>query len=173
VVRYRPATTADADLIAELFVLTADWRPGPGRGRAFWAERPEFATYTADWGRLGDGGIIAEDDGGFVGGVWWRLFLVGDPGYGFVDDRTPEIGIAVIDERRGAGIGRELLRAAIARHPRLSLNVEDGNPARALYEAAGFVPVGRSADGTVMLRSAEENLAESSSGMTPRPSNSP
>lgn len=152
-IAYRSATAADAGLIARLFVLTADWLPGGERGSVFWSAQPEFASYTAEWGRPGDGGLIAEDAGAFVGGVWWRLFSAEDPGYGFVDDRTPEIGIAAVDGRRGEGIGRHLLQAALAVHPRLSLNVEDGNPARALYESAEFVAVGRSADGTVMLRS--------------------
>lgn len=149
----RPAEPRDQGLVEQLFVLTADWRPGEARGPAHWAAQPEFAAYTADFGRPGDGGVIAEVSGELVGGVWWRLFPANNPGYGFVDEDTPEIGIAVVDGWRGRGIGRGLLRAALDRHPRLSLNVEDGNPARALYEAEGFVAVGRSGDGTVMLRS--------------------
>lgn len=151
-VTYRAATAADAGVVADLFVLTADWNPAAARGRDFWLADPVFATYVGGWMRPDDGGVIAEEAGAVVGGLWWRLFPSTDPGYGFVDDRTPELGIAVVEGHRGRGIGRTLLRAAAAVHPRLSLNVEDGNPARALYEAEGFVPVGRSGDGTVMLR---------------------
>ncbi len=116
-------------------------------------------------GSAGDGGVVAEEEGRVVGVVWWRLFTAEVPGYGFVDARTPELGIAVWPGERGRGIGRVLLRAACAEHPRLSLSVEDGNPARALYESEGFVAVGRSGDSTVMLHTWED--AESSSRLIP------
>jgi GNAT superfamily N-acetyltransferase len=142
----------DARLVEAAFVLTADWNPASVRGEAFWRADPTFAQYTSGWGRAGDGGFVAEEDDRVVGAVWWRLFTADVPGYGFVDERTPEIGIAVWPAERGRGIGRALLRAATAEHPRLSLSVEDGNGARALYESEGFLPVGRSGDGTIMLR---------------------
>jgi GNAT superfamily N-acetyltransferase len=142
----------DAGLVEAGFVLTADWNPAAVRGEAFWRADPTFAQYTGGWGRAGDGGFVAEEDGRVVGLVWWRLFRSDDAGYGFVDEQTPELGIALWPGERGRGIGRLLLRAATAQHPRLSLSVEDGNGARALYESEGFVAVGRSGDGTIMLR---------------------
>jgi GNAT superfamily N-acetyltransferase len=142
----------DSGLVEAAFLLTADWNPASVRGEAFWRADPTFAQYTSGWGRPGDGGFVAEEGDRVVGAVWWRLFRSDDAGYGFVDERTPELGIAVWPGERGRGIGRSLLRAATAQHPRLSLSVEDGNPARALYEAEGFVAVGRSGDGTIMLR---------------------
>lgn len=141
----------DVALLETAFVLTADWNPAATRGEAFWRADPTFGQYTGGWGRPGDGGMVALDDGRVVGLVWWRLFTAEVPGYGFVDARTPELGIATWPGERGRGIGRLLLRAAIAEHPRLSLNVEDGNRARGLYESEGFLAVGRSGDGTVML----------------------
>ncbi|MGB3911437.1 MAG: GNAT family N-acetyltransferase [Pseudolysinimonas sp.] len=141
----------DVHLVETGFLLTADWNPTSPRGEAFWRADPTFAQYTGGWGRDGDGGFVAEEDGRVVGAVWWRLFRADDAGYGFVDERTPELGIAVWPGERGRGIGRLLLRAAVTEHPRISLSVEDGNPARALYEAEGFVAVGRSGDGTIML----------------------
>jgi GNAT superfamily N-acetyltransferase len=152
-VAQRPMVGADAAVVEAAFLLTADWNPAAVRGEAFWRADPTFAQYTGGWGRRGDGGFVAEEDGHVVGAVWWRLFRSDDAGYGFVDEQTPELGIAVWPGERGRGIGRLLLRAAMAEHPRLSLSVEDGNGARALYEAEGFVAVGRSGDGTIMLRS--------------------
>jgi GNAT superfamily N-acetyltransferase len=148
----RSLDPGDAGLVEAGFVLTADWNPAAVRGEAFWRADPTFAQYTGGWGREGDGGFVAEEDGRVVGLVWWRLFRSDDAGYGFVDEQTPELGIAVWPGERGRGIGRLLLRAATAQHPRLSLSVEDGNGARALYESEGFVAVGRSGDGTIMLR---------------------
>lgn len=164
-VELRSLAAADAGLVEAAFVLTADWNPAATKGEEFWRADPTFAQYTAGWGRPGDGGFVAEEDDRVVGTVWWRLFRSDDAGYGFVDERTPEIGIAVWPGERGRGIGRMLLRAATAELSRLSLSVEDGNGARALYEAEGFVAVGRSGDGTIMLRTWED--AESSSRLMP------
>lgn len=150
--RLRPLGADESELVERAFVLTAAWRPDDERSDAHWRADPAFPTYTAGWGRAGDGGLVAVEEDEVVGILWWRLFSAEEPGYGFVDAGTPELGIAVVPGRRGRGVGRALLRGAIAAQPRLSLNVEDGNPAEALYRAEGFVPVGRSGDGTVMLR---------------------
>jgi GNAT superfamily N-acetyltransferase len=142
----------DVELVEAAFVLTADWNPDAVRGEAFWRADPTFPQYTGGWGRPGDGGFVAEREGRVVGVVWWRLFPKEGPGYGFVDERTPELGIATWPGERGRGVGRALLRAAVAALPRVSLSVEDGNRARALYESEGFVAVGRFGDSTTMLR---------------------
>ena len=65
-------------------------------------------------------------------------------GHGFVAKDIPELSIAVIASRRHEGIGRRLLvdliDASVAQgHAALSLSVNDGNPARGLYESVGFV----------------------------------
>ena len=57
---------------------------------------------------------------------------------------------------RGRGVGTALLAAAVEEAwrrglPALSLSVEDGNPARRLYERCGFTVVGRSGDSDTML----------------------
>ena len=66
-----------------------------------------------------------------------------EPGYGFVDEETPELAIAVVPSRRGRGLGKEMLEALLARaredgFRRLSLSVENDNPAIGLYESYGF-----------------------------------
>jgi GNAT superfamily N-acetyltransferase len=87
--------------------------------------------------------------------VWWRYFSAEEPGYGFVSEDVPEVGIGVVAGRRGEGIGRALLNALLAVAPgALSLSVDDGNPAVELYRKSGFVPVGRVGNSTTMLRDA-------------------
>jgi ribosomal protein S18 acetylase RimI-like enzyme len=121
------------------------------------------ARYVEGWGRAGDAGLIALDAGFRVGGAWYRLFAADAPGYGFVDERTPELTIAVVPSRRGRGIGEHLLSALIEQARRasfeaLSLSVERGNPAVRLYERFGFSPVREERDTLVMrapLRSHE------------------
>jgi GNAT superfamily N-acetyltransferase len=109
------------------------------------ASREDEPTYryVYNWGRPGDGGVIALDEGFPVGAAWYRVFTDDQPGYGFVDEDTPELAIAVVPSRRGRGIGAELLEALVVRareegHGSLSLAVDAGNPAIRLYERFGF-----------------------------------
>ena len=66
-------------------------------------------------GTAGDTVLIAIDDGFPVGAAWYRLFRRDAPGYGFVDEDTPELAIAVVPSRRGRGIGESLLEALCER----------------------------------------------------------
>lgn len=115
----------------------------------YWRERVPgslVSRYVRGWGRPGDTAVIALEGGFPVGAAWFRLFRVDEPGYGFVDEETPELAIAVVPSKRGHGIGDELLQALLAKataggYGRLSLSVEPGNPARKLYERHGFTVV--------------------------------
>lgn len=65
-----------------------------------------------------------------------------------VADESELLLIAVMPDTQRRGIGRLLLddfveRARAARLRRIHLEVRDGNPAIAMYRAAGFSPVGR------------------------------
>jgi ribosomal protein S18 acetylase RimI-like enzyme len=106
---------------------------------------PRIARYVAGWGRDGDVALVAEGAGP-LGAAWYRLFTAEEPGFGFIDDETPELSIAVVPERRGEGIGSALLGALVERaredgHGALSLSVSPNNPAASLYVRLGFVRV--------------------------------
>jgi len=110
---------------------------------------PEIARYVRGWGRPDDVGFIAAHKNSHhpIGAAWFRLLTGDDKGYGYVDDKTPELSVAVLPEYRGKGVGRELLthliEAAKARYTAISLSVSPDNPALRLYRSLGFEVVGR------------------------------
>ena len=114
--------------------------------------------YVAGWGRAGDEALVAIDEFQPVGAAWYRLFEKDEPGYGFVDEETPELAIAVVPSRRGRGIGEALIEALCQRarddgYHALSLSVERGNAALvAFYEEHGFAIVGGEDDYSVTMR---------------------
>jgi GNAT superfamily N-acetyltransferase len=127
----------------------------------YWRERVPgslVSRYVRGWGRPGDTAVIALDGGFPVGAAWFRVFKADEPGYGFIDEQTPELAIAVVPSQRGKGVGEQLLLALIERareagFSSLSLSVEPGNPARKLYERHGFQVVDEGADAWTMVAS--------------------
>jgi hypothetical protein len=69
-------------------------------------EMPAIDRYVRGWGtRQGDDGVIALSDLGPAGAAWLRCFTADAPGYGYVDESTPELTIAVLKPYRNRGIG--------------------------------------------------------------------
>jgi ribosomal protein S18 acetylase RimI-like enzyme len=131
----------------------------------YWREREPgeepgpVALYVKGWGRPGDTALIAVEDGFPVGAAWYRLFRRDRPGYGFVDEETPELAIAVVPSRRGRGIGDALLkalseRAAADGYRSLSLAVErDNDELVDYYESRhGFERAGEDGRGSITMR---------------------
>ena len=116
---------------------------------------PPLQRYVERWGRPGDTALIAIQDFQPVGAAWYRLFKEENPGYGFVDEATPELSIAIVPSRRGGGLGSELLdalleRARVEGHEAISLSVEKNSPAVGLYERHGFTRL-REDDGALTM----------------------
>jgi GNAT superfamily N-acetyltransferase len=155
----RPATKDDLAFLRKMLYEAARWNPDwPREPMEEVLAEPMLLRYYQDWGRPGDGGVLAETEGEPVGAAWYRLFTDDEPGYGFVDEGTPELAIAVVPSKRGHGIGDELLqelieKARAAGYGRLSLSVEPGNPARKLYERHGFDVVDEGAEAWTMVAS--------------------
>ena len=94
---------------------------------------PPVQRYVERWGRPGDTALIAIQDFQPVGAAWYRLFKADNPGYGFLDEETPELSIAVVPSKRGSGLGSDLLDALLERaraegFDAISLSVEKDNP---------------------------------------------
>jgi GNAT superfamily N-acetyltransferase len=116
-------------------------------------ERPVY-RYVQNWGRAGDAGVIALQGPHPAGAAWYRLFTERQPGFGFVDERTPELTIAVVPSRRGHGTGKEMLTALLERaradgYAQVSLSAAPEQ--RAYYERFGFATVAQSGEAVTML----------------------
>ena len=125
-----------------------------------WAD-PELedlpvGRYVERWGRPGDTAVVLIERFRPVGAAWYRLFETSAPGYGFVDEQTPELTIAVVPSCRGKGYGAELLEALLDRaradgYGQISLSVESDSPAVKLYERHGFETVAHRGEASVMV----------------------
>lgn len=92
-----------------------------------------------------------------IGACWMRLLPEG-VGLAYVDEQTPQLGIALEPEFQHMGYGGQLMRAALAAarsagHRQVSLTVHPANPAIALYERCGFRKAGLRHDYHLMLAS--------------------
>jgi ribosomal protein S18 acetylase RimI-like enzyme len=157
-VNIRPAGPGDVEFLRKMAYEAAAWNPDWPREETIAAlASPVLERYVRDWGRPGDSGVIADLEGESVGAAWYRLFSAEEPGYGFVDERTPELGIAVVPLQRRKGIGETLLRALISQarqegYPGLSLSVAVHNRSRMMYERAGFEKVREDEGGSWVMR---------------------
>lgn len=154
----RAATGSDRPFLQAMLAEAAAWRDGVDRPIDEVVAPHEIAHYLpADWPRSGEAGVVATRDGSDVGAAWWTMLTADDPGYGFVDETVPEIGIGVEVDHRGHGVGSRLLTALCAEADRrglggLSLSVESDNPAARFYEDAGFVLVDATGGAHTMVR---------------------
>lgn len=116
-----------------------------------------LSRYVDNWGRTGDVALVAAEGPNRVGAAWFRLFKAGEPGYAFVDERTPELTISVVPSRRRHGVGQELLDALVERaradgYEAVSLSVEQGSPAVGFYERNGFERAAETGGAVTMRR---------------------
>ena len=152
---FRQLSPADEPLLVEATLGNLNWQTVRFTEQDV-RTRPEFRHYTQLVPARGDFGLVAEQSGEPVAVGWAQLLPTDDPGYGFVDAETPEISLWVREDQRGMGVGRRLLgqlqqEARERGVTRLSLSVESGNHARALYASVGFTEVpGREADGVMV-----------------------
>jgi ribosomal protein S18 acetylase RimI-like enzyme len=108
---------------------------------------PDLAKYVRDWGRKDDMGFVATliNSDRSIGAAWLRLLIGENQGYGYIDDRTPELAVAILPEYRNQGIGTQLLThlLAVAKfvYPAISLSIRSTNPALGLYKRMGFAVV--------------------------------
>jgi GNAT superfamily N-acetyltransferase len=143
----RPVDQMDMRFLRDMLRHAYHWRLSED------TERPVY-RYVANWGRRGDAGVLALDGPHAYGAAWYRLFTEDEPGFGFVDETTPELTIAVVPSRRGQGAGAELLQALLDRaradgYAAVSLSAAPGQTS--FYERYGFEVVGETPHAVTML----------------------
>lgn len=156
----RPATEEDESFLWEMLYEAVHWgaeETGPKPPPEELLQEPGLRRYLEGWGRKNDFAVVAlVEGGGRIGAAWYRTFPAHEPGYGFVDEATPDIAIAVVPDQRGAGVGDALLRTLMdaARSNgfgAISLSVQKSNHVAAkLYERNGFVRLREDRDSWVM-----------------------
>lgn len=158
-IRIRALAACDVPLLRD-FLYAAIYVPeGAEAPPRDIVDLPELALYIAGFGtRPGDLGFVAEcedeaKDRRVVGMCWARRMR----DYGYVDDETPSLSLAVLPEARGRGIGTALLRHMLAAQAsagvrQLSLSVQRANPARRLYLREGFTVHEARDEDDVMVR---------------------
>lgn len=149
----RRATPGDVGFLREMLYLALFVPPGAAPFPADVLDAPELARVVDGYGTVaGDAGWVAESDSGeLLGAAWARRFTGDAPGFGYVDDVTPELSIAVRAAHRGRGVGATLLRELLDDVGRVCLSVDVRNPAMRLYERLGFVEVRRDGFSATML----------------------
>lgn len=115
--------------------------------------RPELAMYIEGFGtKKGDYCMCADCDGELIGAVWSRII----PGYGHVDDDTPELAISVKEGYRNQGLGTDLIRHMLfflkeRGYTKVSLSVNRDNYALGMYKATGFEVIKEQPDDYIMI----------------------
>ncbi|MEX2132920.1 MAG: GNAT family N-acetyltransferase [Acidimicrobiia bacterium] len=153
----RTAQPDDIELLKEALHISVVWDADEPSSLEQAVGHPELLQYWENWGRRGDLGVVAERDGHYLGAAFGRLFTEDRPSYGFVDELTPEVGIGIIADERGKGLGRQMMLQLEDLYrefgsSRLSLSVNFTNPARHLYESLGYTEVGQDENSAQMVK---------------------
>lgn len=154
----RPLAAHEAGLLQQFQCLTLTLSQGQATQDGTLANHPDIRKYFVHWGRKGDIAFVAESaQHELVGAIWSRLHITEYPGYGFIDEDTPELSMAVLPDYRRQGIGSRLLKHYLSEiktqgYRKVSLSVERTHPAYRLYTRLGFRPIHKSGHRTLMLK---------------------
>ena len=110
-------------------------------------DNPDISKYIDNWGTLpNDLALVAVFNDELIGAIWGRTFSKSNAGFGFIDENTPEICMAVKEKFRNRGIGTKLIDEISKIYfskgiKSISLSVDKQNKAKLLYIKKGFFVV--------------------------------
>ncbi|MCD4833087.1 MAG: GNAT family N-acetyltransferase [Bacteroidales bacterium] len=110
-------------------------------------DNPDISKYIDHWDTLpNDIALVAIFNEELIGAIWGRTFSRSNAGYGFIDENTPEICMAVKEKFRNQGIGAKLIDEISKIYfskgiKSISLSVDKQNRAKLLYLRTGFIIV--------------------------------
>jgi len=151
-------TATDEPLLWEMLYLAVHVPPGVSPPDKDIVHTTELSRYVEGWGKDGDLGVkVLTSDGKAVGAAWLRMLKGENRGYGYIDDETPELGIALKQEHRCKGMGtrmiKQLAKQALEKYSAISLSVFNENPALRLYLKMGFEIMGEYGSSLTMKKS--------------------
>ena len=134
---------SEYSFLREMFYAALHVREGDPPFPKSIIDTPELAKYIANWGRADDIALVATQVEQLVGAVWCRLLKAAEKGYGYVDDYTPELSLAIQPGFRNKGLGTQLMEKAFEAlkskgFAQVSLSVDQDNQAVNLYYRLGF-----------------------------------
>ena len=164
-IRIRLVQPSECGFLEEMLFEAIYIPPGGKKPPRNIVRQPGLYRYVDGFGRSGDVCLVAESGGELIAAIWTRLFAEDDKGYGFVDERTPEMGMAVVAGHRNKGIGTKLLvemarLLAALDYEKVSLSVDTRNPAYRLYQRAGFLEIHADGNSAILVRHLQENVSE-------------
>ncbi len=164
-IRIRPVQSLELEFLEEMLFEAIFIPPGVEKPPKNIIYRPELYRYVDGFGRSGDVCLVAESGGKLIAAIWTRLFTADNKGYGFVDERTPELSMAVAAGHRNKGTGTkmltELTKSLMAVDcKKVSLSVDIRNPAYRLYQRMGFLEVQVDGNSAILVRHLQENASK-------------
>lgn len=121
-------------------------------------DNPDISKYIAHWGTLpNDLALVALINNELIGAIWGRTLSKSNAGFGFIDENTPEISMAVKENFRNRGIGAKLIDEISKIYfskgiKSISLSVNKQNKAKLLYLRKGFFAVGKDEDKDFIMK---------------------
>ncbi|WP_425259062.1 GNAT family N-acetyltransferase [Rubrivivax sp. RP6-9] len=143
---FRPLLVSDQQSLWR-WLHIALWDPPPAPPRPSEVlQNPGVRIYAEGWGTSSDLGVVAVVDGEDAGACWMRL-VPERQGLAYVDDETPQLGIALEPTFQNRGFGKPMMKTALVAawqqgYRQVSLTVHPDNPARFMYQACDFKEVG-------------------------------
>jgi len=140
----RLADSADYSFLRQMLYAAIFIPEGEAKPPLSFLDSPDLDKYLNGWMKATDCGFIGEIEGEAIGAAWTRLFEnAAAGGYGFIDNKTPELCLAVSEHCHGIGIGSALMKALLSElkcrgYKKISLSVDKANRAVTLYKKLGF-----------------------------------